>query len=74
MSIRGENILLGVSGGIAAYKAPDLVRRLRDAGATVRVVLTHGAQAFVTPLTFQAVSHQSTPIYSTPTPRPAWVI
>jgi phosphopantothenoylcysteine decarboxylase/phosphopantothenate--cysteine ligase len=58
MSIRGENILLGVSGGIAAYKAPDLVRRLRDAGATVRVVLTHGAQAFVTPLTFQAVSHQ----------------
>ncbi len=59
MSLAGERIVLGVSGGIAAYKSPDLVRRLRDAGAEVRVVLTHGAQAFVTPLTFQAVSHQS---------------
>ena len=58
MSLSGERILLGVTGGIAAYKAPDLVRRLRDAGADVRVVLTAGARAFVTPLTFQAVSHQ----------------
>ena len=58
MSLSGRRILLGVTGGIAAYKAPDLVRRLRDAGADVRVVLTAGAQAFVTPLTFQAVSHQ----------------
>jgi phosphopantothenoylcysteine decarboxylase/phosphopantothenate--cysteine ligase len=58
MSLSGQNILLGVTGGIAAYKAPDLVRRLRQAGAAVRVVLTTGAQAFVTPLTFQAVSHQ----------------
>ena len=57
MTLLGERILLGVSGGIAAYKAPDLVRRLRDAGAEVRVVLTDGAQAFVGPLTFQAVSH-----------------
>lgn len=51
-----EKILLGVTGGIAAYKSADLVRRLRDAGAEVRVVMTAGAQAFVTPLTFQAVS------------------
>lgn len=57
MTLLGERILLGVSGGIAAYKAPDLVRRLREAGAEVRVVLTDGAQAFVGPLTFQAVSH-----------------
>jgi phosphopantothenoylcysteine decarboxylase/phosphopantothenate--cysteine ligase len=50
-------IVLGVSGGIAAYKAPDLVRRLRERGAEVQVVLTAGAQRFVQPLTFQAVSH-----------------
>ena len=52
----GKRILLGVTGGIAAYKSADLVRRLRDAGGEVRVVMTRGAQAFVTPLTFQAVS------------------
>lgn len=58
MNLSGKHIILGVSGGIAAYKSPDLVRRLREAGAVVRVVLTRGAEAFVTPLTFQAVSHQ----------------
>lgn len=52
----GKRILLGVTGGIAAYKSADLVRRLRDAGAEVRVVMTAGAQEFVRPLTFQAVS------------------
>ena len=52
----GKRILLGVTGGIAAYKSADLVRRLRETGAEVRVVMTHGALAFVTPLTFQAVS------------------
>ncbi|GAB4351796.1 MAG: bifunctional phosphopantothenoylcysteine decarboxylase/phosphopantothenate--cysteine ligase CoaBC [Immundisolibacter sp.] len=51
-----KHILLGVSGGIAAYKAPELVRRLREAGADVRVVLTPAAATFVTPLTLQAVS------------------
>ena len=51
-----KHILLGVTGGIAAYKTPDLVRRLREAGADVRVVLTDAAAAFVTPLTLQAVS------------------
>jgi phosphopantothenoylcysteine decarboxylase/phosphopantothenate--cysteine ligase len=50
-------IVLGVTGGIAAYKAPDLTRRLRERGAEVQVVLTAGAQRFVQPLTFQAVSH-----------------
>jgi len=49
-------ILLGVSGGIAAYKAVELVRRLRERGSEVQVVMTAAAQAFVTPLTFQAVS------------------
>ncbi|MCP1727856.1 phosphopantothenoylcysteine decarboxylase/phosphopantothenate--cysteine ligase [Natronospira proteinivora] len=56
--LNGKNILLGVTGGIAAYKAPDLVRRLRERGATVQVVMTAGAEAFVTPMTFQAVSHR----------------
>ncbi|HZW50948.1 MAG TPA: flavoprotein, partial [Rudaea sp.] len=49
-------ILLGVSGGIAAYKACELVRRLRDAGADAQVVLTANAARFVAPLTFQALS------------------
>ena len=55
-ALAGLRVLLGVSGGIAAYKAAELVRRLRDAGAEVRVVLTEGAAHFVTPLTFQALS------------------
>ncbi|MEO0614918.1 MAG: bifunctional phosphopantothenoylcysteine decarboxylase/phosphopantothenate--cysteine ligase CoaBC [Pseudomonadota bacterium] len=49
-------VLLGVTGGIAAYKSPDLVRRLIERGAEVQVVMTAGAREFVTPLTFQAVS------------------
>ena len=53
---RAPRILLGVTGGIAAYKSPDLVRRLRERGAEVQVVMTEGARQFVTPLTFQAVS------------------
>lgn len=52
----GRRVLLGVTGGIAVYKSPDLVRRLRERGAEVRVAMTAGAAAFVTPLTFQAVS------------------
>jgi phosphopantothenoylcysteine decarboxylase / phosphopantothenate---cysteine ligase len=55
-TLAGKQVLLGVTGGIAAYKAPDLVRRLREQGAEVRVVLTASAARFVTPLTFQAVS------------------
>ena len=49
-------ILLGVTGGIAAYKSAELLRRLRDAGAEVQVVMTAGARRFVTPQTFQALS------------------
>lgn len=53
-----KQILLGVTGGIAAYKSADLVRRLREAGADVRVVMTKHAKEFITPLTMQAVSGQ----------------
>ena len=56
MALAGTRVLLGVSGGIAAYKAAELVRRLGDAGAEVRVVLTENAARFVTALTFQALS------------------
>jgi phosphopantothenoylcysteine decarboxylase / phosphopantothenate---cysteine ligase len=49
-------VLLGVTAGIAAYKSPDLVRRLLERGAEVQVVMTAGAQKFVAPMTFQAVS------------------
>jgi phosphopantothenoylcysteine decarboxylase/phosphopantothenate--cysteine ligase len=59
----GKHILLGVTGGIAAYKSADLVRRLKETGADVRVVMTRGALAFVTPLTFQAVS--GNPVHTT---------
>ena len=55
-ALNHKKILLGVSGGIAAYKSAVLARRLMDAGATVRVVMTHGAQAFIQPMTFQALT------------------
>jgi phosphopantothenoylcysteine decarboxylase / phosphopantothenate---cysteine ligase len=55
-SLVNKRVLLGVTGGIAAYKSADLVRRLKERGADVQVVMTAGAQQFVTPLTFQAVS------------------
>jgi len=53
-----KRVLLGITGGIAAYKSADLVRRLREAGAEVQVAMTPAATAFVAPLTFQAVSGQ----------------
>jgi phosphopantothenoylcysteine decarboxylase/phosphopantothenate--cysteine ligase len=52
----GKKIILGVTGGIAAYKTPELVRRLRDRGAEVQVVMTRSAEQFVTATTLQAVS------------------
>ncbi len=58
MSLAHRRILLGVSGGIAAYKACELVRRLHDAGAQVRVVMTDSATHFVNATTFQALSGQ----------------
>ena len=60
-SLPNRRIVLGVAGGIAAYKAADLVRRLREREFDVRVVMTASAREFVTPLTFQAVS--SNPVH-----------
>ncbi len=56
MELQGKNIVLGVTGGIAAYKAAELVRLLRKQGADVQVAMTEGATHFVTPTTFQALS------------------
>jgi phosphopantothenoylcysteine decarboxylase/phosphopantothenate--cysteine ligase len=55
-SIRDRRIIVGITGGVAAYKAAFLVRLLKQAGALVQVVMTQSAEAFVTPLTFQALS------------------
>lgn len=55
-TLAGKKILLGISGGIAAYKCAELTRRLVERGASVQVVMTHAAQQFITPLTMQAVS------------------
>src|SRR5574339_1225989 len=55
-SLHGRRVALGVGGGIAAYKACELVRELGRAGAEVRVAMTEAAKQFVTPLTFQALS------------------
>ena len=56
MTLQGKRILLIISGGIAAYKSLDLIRRLRERGASVRPVMTAGAQAFVTPLAVGALA------------------
>jgi len=56
--LKGKTIILGVSGGIAAYKAVELLRLLTKAGATVHVVMTRSSCEFVTPLTFQTLSGQ----------------
>ncbi|MGB4100781.1 MAG: bifunctional phosphopantothenoylcysteine decarboxylase/phosphopantothenate--cysteine ligase CoaBC [Alphaproteobacteria bacterium] len=56
--IDGKNILLIISGGIAAYKALDLIRRLRERGATVRCILTKGGQQFITPLAVAALAEE----------------
>ena len=60
--LNNKQILLGVTGGIAAYKAAELIRRLQDHGASVRVVMTRAAQEFITPLTMQALS--GNPVHS----------
>ncbi len=59
MSLKNKKILLGISGGIAAYKSPELVRQLIKQGAQVQVVMTDAATHFVTPTTLQAVSGNS---------------
>jgi phosphopantothenoylcysteine decarboxylase/phosphopantothenate--cysteine ligase len=55
-SIKGKRIVVGITGSIAAYKAADLVRKLQDEGAEIRVVMTQAACEFITPLTLQALS------------------
>lgn len=57
--LKGKKIVLGVTGGIAVYKAVDLVSKLKKAGAQVRVVMTESATKFVTPLTFKEISGQA---------------
>jgi len=61
-TLQNKNILLGVTGGIAAYKSADLTHKLRQAGCNVKVILTASAQKFITPLTFQALSNN--PVYT----------
>ncbi|UTF59230.1 bifunctional phosphopantothenoylcysteine decarboxylase/phosphopantothenate--cysteine ligase CoaBC [Gilvimarinus sp. DA14] len=58
-TLQNKRILLGVTGGIAAYKAAELVRRLREGGAEVRVAMTRAACEFITPMTMQALSGQA---------------
>lgn len=60
-SLTNKKIVLGISGGIAAYKAPELVRQLMQEGASVQVVMTEAAQQFVTPVTMQALT--GNPVY-----------
>ena len=55
-TLNGKNIVIGITGGIAAYKSADLTRRLIEADANVRIVMTSAATGFVTPMTFQALS------------------
>lgn len=60
--LNGKNVVLGVSGGIAAYKACALTSKLVQQGANVKVIMTEGATEFVQPLTFQALSRN--PVYT----------
>ena len=59
MALTGKEILLGLTGGIAAYKAAELARLLVKAGADVRVAMTEAATRFITPVTMQALSGQT---------------
>ena len=61
--LTNQHILLGITGGIAAYKSAELIRRLKDNGALVKVVMTSAAKSFITPLTLQALSGE--PVYDT---------
>src|SRR5712691_10086129 len=59
MTLKGKRILLGMTGGIAAYKAAELARKLVKSGSDVRVVMTEAATRFVTPVTMQALTGQT---------------
>jgi phosphopantothenoylcysteine decarboxylase / phosphopantothenate---cysteine ligase len=69
MNLLHRHFVIGVTGGIAAYKTCELVRRLQDEGATVQVVMTEGGTQFVAPLTFQALSGR--PVYTNAWESPA---
>ena len=69
MALSGKRILLVIGGGIAAYKSLDLIRRLRERGASVRCILTAAAQQFVTPLAASALSGQTQRIRTCSTAR-----
>ena len=56
--LNGSNIVLGVTGSIACYKAADLASKLTQLGAEVNVILSHGASNFITPLTFRSLTHR----------------
>lgn len=60
--LKNKHILLGITGSIAAYRMPDLIRQLQAKGAKVKVIMTKGAQAFITPLTFSALTGH--PVYT----------
>lgn len=62
MNLQGKRLVIGMTGGIAAYKVCELIRRLQDEGATVRVVMTRAAQEFVSATTMQALSGQTVAI------------
>jgi phosphopantothenoylcysteine decarboxylase/phosphopantothenate--cysteine ligase len=62
LDLAGKHIVLGLTGGIACYKAADFTRELVKAGATVQIVMTAAAEAFITPVTMQALSNRS--VYS----------
>ena len=62
MDLAGKKIVLGLTGGIACYKAAELTRALIKAGASVQVVMTQAATHFITPVTMQALSNQ--PVYT----------
>lgn len=67
-------VALGVGGGIAAYKAAEIIRLLQDRGVRVQVVMTEAAQEFVRPLTFAALSGEKviTGLFSSKMPSPTW--
>jgi phosphopantothenoylcysteine decarboxylase / phosphopantothenate---cysteine ligase len=62
LALKGKHIVLGLTGGVACFKAAELARELARAGATVQVVMTEAATRFITPLTMQALSHR--PVYT----------
>ena len=54
--LNNKNIIIGITGSISAYKAPDIIRRMQEEGADVKVVLTEGGREFITELTLQTIS------------------